>query len=81
MDTTSPITIDDAVRLSQLRALVKAKGVRELRVRAGLSQREVAEAIGTGISTVSRWESGEHVPNREHALRYAELLERLTAAS
>ncbi|MBH1937830.1 helix-turn-helix domain-containing protein [Streptomyces sp. AV19] len=49
----------------------------QLRVAAGLSQTEVAEAIGVKRLAVARWESGEAHPRRPHRGVYAHLLRRL----
>ena len=50
---------------------------RLLRERAGLSQRELAEALGVSRPTVTRWELGQRVPQGDLAERYAAALERL----
>jgi transcriptional regulator with XRE-family HTH domain len=39
--------------------------LREARLRAGLTQRELARRAGTSQSAVARWESGEVVPSFE----------------
>jgi DNA-binding transcriptional regulator YiaG len=50
---------------------------RLLRERAGLSQADVAAALGVGRTAVTRWEAGSRRPRHAvHAL-YVELLERL----
>lgn len=41
---------------------------------AGLSQRDVAEAIGTCATTVSKWERRRQVPSPEHVAALAEYL-------
>lgn len=33
--------------------------IKELRIKSGLTQREVANAVGVTEATVSRWESGD----------------------
>jgi DNA-binding transcriptional regulator YiaG len=43
----------------------------------GVTQRELAEALGVDRVTVARWEIGEHVPRGEARLRYIEILEQL----
>ena len=43
---------------------------KQLRQALGLTQREVAEAVGVDISQVSRWERGLQCPDLLPALRY-----------
>ena len=43
----------------------KSNPIRELRIKAGLSQEELAEKIYVTRQAVSRWETGETVPNTE----------------
>jgi ribosome-binding protein aMBF1 (putative translation factor) len=55
------------------------------RIRAGLSQAELADRMGTSQSTIARLESGETLPTTKTLLRFAEatgskLELRLTAA-
>jgi transcriptional regulator with XRE-family HTH domain len=50
---------------------------RLLRERAGLSQAEVAEALGVSRPAVTRWESGQREPRSAVRVAYVELLERL----
>ena len=50
---------------------------RLLRLRAGLSQSQLAEVVGVDRASVSRWEAGLRHPRRRAAVRYAEVLERL----
>lgn len=52
---------------------------RLLRLKAGLSQAEIAAAIGVERPTVSRWESGVRSPRGRHAEAYAALLRGLAA--
>ena len=44
------------------------------RLAAGVSQREIADAIGTTEVTVSRWETGRNVPALEIQEQVARLL-------
>ena len=37
--------------------------IREARLRAGLTQRRLAEALGTSQSVVARWETGQQEPS------------------
>ena len=50
------------------------KTLRQAREEAGLTQAQVGEAVGRDQSTVSKWEKGDYVPEREIAPRLAELL-------
>lgn len=46
-----------------------ASGLRELRKAAGLSQEdlgELGERLGVSGATISRWESGTHIPTKNH---------------
>jgi DNA-binding XRE family transcriptional regulator len=44
---------------------------------AGLSQRDVADALGVGEHTVHRWETGQSRPQFDSAVRYGMLLRAL----
>lgn len=48
--------------------------IRTARLRAGLSQAELADELGTTQSVVSKWESGARVPNAESVGRLASTL-------
>lgn len=50
----------------------------QLRVAAGLSQADVAEAVGVQRLAVARWELGQVMPRKPHREAYAHLLRRLT---
>lgn len=43
--------------------------LRAARLRAGLTQRELAERIGVGQQVVSEWEMGKRVPDGRHTIR------------
>lgn len=47
----------------------------ELRRRAGLSQNELADAVGVTSGTLSRWEQGICSPRGAHIAEYAEVLD------
>jgi len=47
--------------------------LRELRTRAGLTQWEVATALGTGANRVSDWETGRYEPSLPVLKRFAEV--------
>ncbi|WP_394427236.1 helix-turn-helix domain-containing protein [Streptomyces sp. SGAir0957] len=49
----------------------------QLRRAAGLTQQEVAEALGVKRLAVTRWELGETYPRRPHRAAYLHLLRRL----
>ncbi|MFJ2170380.1 helix-turn-helix transcriptional regulator [Streptomyces griseofuscus] len=49
----------------------------QLRVAAGLTQEEVAHAIGVKRVAVARWEAGLTKPHRSNRLKYAHFLRRL----
>ncbi|MFD0033021.1 helix-turn-helix domain-containing protein [Streptomyces sp. NPDC127172] len=51
----------------------------QLRRAAGLTQLEVAEAVGVKRLAVARWELGETHPRRPHRGVYLHLLRRLAA--
>lgn len=63
-------------------AAASGRGER-LRHAAGISQGELAEAIGVTATCISRWESGTRRPRGEAAVRYTrairELAERVAA--
>ncbi len=52
---------------------------RRLRTDAGLSLSDVARYAGVTPATVSRWETGTHVPRVDQGLRYAAVLKALQA--
>lgn len=63
------------LRLTAARRYSATGAGRTIRQRAGLSLQEVADAIGTHIGTLSRWETGDRKPrSSEAAIRWAELL-------
>lgn len=65
------------VKLATVRAWAKSGKARAVRVAAGLSLREVADAIDVGVSTLHRWETGDRRPRGAAALHYADLLSEL----
>ncbi|MGW5003131.1 helix-turn-helix transcriptional regulator [Streptomyces hydrogenans] len=50
---------------------------RQLRIAAGLTQTEVAEAIGVKRLSVAQWEAGRAQPHRGNRRAYAHLLRKL----
>ena len=67
--------------LQRMRDMVHGGLVRAVRVNAGLSLREVAQAVGVTPSAVFYWEQGKNVPRGEPAIRYARVLLELEKAS
>ncbi|MER7748983.1 helix-turn-helix transcriptional regulator [Streptomyces bacillaris] len=49
----------------------------QLRLAAGLTQKDVADAVGVQRLAVVRWELGQSHPRRPHREVYAHLLQRL----
>ena len=76
----SVLTETDLLRMSELRQALASGRAAELRQRFGLSQGEVAAAIGVTASCVSHWEAGRRVPGTNSARRYARLLGALETA-
>ena len=52
-----------------------------IREQAGVSQGDVAEALGVTRPAVSYWETGRREPRGENRRRYVELLGRLARES
>ncbi|MEU3954031.1 helix-turn-helix transcriptional regulator [Streptomyces achromogenes] len=48
-----------------------------LRLAAGLTQRDIADAVGVKRVAVARWEQGQVHPRRPHRTAYIHLLKRL----
>jgi transcriptional regulator with XRE-family HTH domain len=58
------------------RRMLPAPEIRRwIRVRANLSQAEVAQAVGVSAAAVSHWEHGLHHPRGERLRRYVDLLD------
>lgn len=64
----------EIIHISRLRLLVKSGTASTIRLAAGVSMREAADAAGVSVSSIWRWEHGERVPHGQAALRYARLL-------
>jgi transcriptional regulator with XRE-family HTH domain len=47
--------------------------LRDLRTRAGLTQWEVATALGTGANRISDWETGRYEPSLPVLKKFAEV--------
>lgn len=53
-----------------------ARNIRDGRLAAALTQRQVAEKIGVDAMLVSKWERGRHRPNDENLAALAQMLGR-----
>jgi Helix-turn-helix len=61
--------LDRKLHEARKRRSIPAPDVRRLlRINAGLTQDDVAEIVGTGRPTVTRWESGARKPQGRNAL-------------
>jgi DNA-binding transcriptional regulator YiaG len=74
-----PVTeFDDILtELRERKSLPTPHRRREIRRTVGLSQRTLAEAIGTSRSSLARWEAGAAWPRGAELQHYVRLLERL----
>lgn len=73
--STSSATL--AKRARAIRSLPEPEQARAIRLAAGVSMVEMAEALGVHRVTVHRWESGDRRPQGDLAARYARLLQGL----
>ncbi len=64
-------------RRKRRRQLPPPAARRQLRERLGLTQEDIAEALGVDRASISRYEAGARVPRGPIAEAYIELLERL----
>ncbi len=71
MTTATETLLDTARRRA---ALPPAETRRYLRIQAGLTQQEVADALGVCRVAVTYWESGKRSPSRALCGPYADLL-------
>lgn len=71
------MTPHELVQLTVARRHAKEGTGRAIRVAAGLSMREIADAIGASESRLSRWETDNARPTGEPAVRWAEVLAEL----
>jgi DNA-binding transcriptional regulator YiaG len=68
------------LKLARARRLSTTGEARQVRLAQGLSLRDVAEAVGVGVTTLWRWEQARNSPHGEAALRWVDLLDQLSAA-
>lgn len=67
----------DAARIAEVRHCAATGEARRIRLKSRLAIADVARALGTDPSTVSRWEAGQRRPRGAAALAYGRLLARL----
>ena len=71
----------DPATLAKVRRMAQSGTARAIRVAADLSLAEMGAPIPASASTVLRWERGERMPHGDRAVRYLELLERVSGGS
>jgi transcriptional regulator with XRE-family HTH domain len=76
--TTGAASLADLVRASRLPSVAERK---RIRAAAGVSLRQVGEALGVSAETVWSWENDQWGPSKENAPRYRKLLDELAAAA
>lgn len=74
------MTSHELVLLTRARRLARSGEAQALRLAAGLSLREVADAVGISHSNLWRWEAGQRAPRGAAAIAWAQLLDQLAAA-
>ena len=73
--------LDEALSRVRARRLLPVPGRRRaIRVRAGLSQRELARVLGVAVWCVKHWEAGRCNPSGARLTEYLAVLDALTAA-
>jgi predicted transcriptional regulator len=66
-------------RVRDQRRLPGPAACQQIREQSGLSQDDIARAVGVTRAAVARWEAGERQPRPANLRRYVELLEKLAA--
>lgn len=67
----------DLAAVASIRADLASGRARTVRETSGVSQSEIADALGVSRQSVSYWEAGRSVPVAEHALAYGKLLRQI----
>lgn len=75
MNETTPAP--DPVALARVRHLVATGTAKHVRLSAGVSQEEIARAIGVTHASISNWENGIRKPHGHAALRFLAVLDGL----
>lgn len=78
MDQTSERILE---RMSMRRALPDPEKRTAIREAAGLSLRDLADAIGVSTTTVHFWETGKRKPNAKHLDAYLTVLKTMSDAT
>lgn len=68
----------EAVKIALVRELVRSGRAKAIRLRAQVSQAEVARSVHVDPGTVGRWEDGLRSPRGAAAIRYGVVLRQLT---
>ncbi len=71
------MTQRELLQVALARRLASEGEAQRLRTDAGLSLREVADAIGVSPTTLWRWEAGQRAPRPRAAIAWGALLEQL----
>jgi DNA-binding transcriptional regulator YiaG len=71
------VTGRQALDLAEVRRLARSGEARRIRVDSGLSESEIAAAVGVSTAAISRWETALRRPTGRAALAYRRLLVKL----
>lgn len=74
MTTLAAPPVTEITLLMEAREAAQSGRAARLRSAAGLSQREVARAVGVTAGCITRWESGERRPTGQMAVEYGRVL-------
>ncbi len=74
MDTPEHPGLRVLARKQTARYAIRTGLARELRERAGLSQIEIARALGTDVSSVCKWETDKRKPTGVAGVAYLEFV-------
>jgi transcriptional regulator with XRE-family HTH domain len=71
--------VADVELIVEARELLRSGRAARIRIEAGLSQSELARALGVSPGAVCRWEAGSRLPREREAVRFARLNRQLSA--